>query len=579
MDKVYVVILFLLPLISLLVSVVEVFLPKVVLDGISQNKSIPVLISEIAMLVVFIAIFKFLQVKFKNVIEIKSWEFYFLYGQRQVEKKKMTVNYNVLASPYGKQISEKAFYSVCGNPESSFVSLLSHLKDSVVNLITIICFGIILSTLNPLIIIFLLLSYIIDGIVALILEKHKKILRENDAEIWRKKRYISQYTTLADFAKDIRIFNLKELINTKRKLLLKEEIKNTDKKEIFTIVQLLIEALLVLLRDGLAYGYLVYKAVNYSMSIGDFALYFTIISCFGMFLQNLVNSIQGTSQANNNMKFFREFIDCEDEKTDGKSIASLKNHTIRLEHVSFSYPGSKTTILKDINIVIEHGKSYALVGVNGVGKTTLAKLLCGLLRPTEGKIFMDDIDITEISEVEYYNCFSAIFQDSCLMPVSIAQNITLKHENFDEKKLKKCIKDAGLEEKIASLENGYETVIGKQFDDSAIELSGGEIQKILLARALYKDESILILDEPTAAMDPVSEEQLYKKYKDLTKGKTSVYITHRLSSTRFCETILLLAGNEIKECGTHEELYEMGGKYRELFDVSAKYYNEVRENV
>lgn len=578
-EKKYMIVLFLLPIISLSVSIADVFLPKTVLDRIIQNQAMPSLIYETTIFILFIATFKILQAKFKNILEIKSWEFYFSYGQRQVEKKKMTVDYNIYSSPYGKLVSERALYSVCGNPESSFVSLFSSLKDCIVNLITIICFSIILSKLNPLIVIFLLLSYIIDGIVALMIETYKKKLRETDAGIWQKKRYISQHTTLADFAKDIRIFNLKELINVKQKIVSKEDIKNTDKKEIFTIIQILIEAMLVFLRDGAAYCYLVYKTLNHNITIGDFTLYFTIITCFGIYLQNSVNCIQKSAQANNNLKFFREFMDCADEQSDIKNVLPIKKHTIRLENVGFSYPNSDTMTLKNINLIIEPDKSYALVGINGVGKTTLAKLLCGLLRPTEGKIFIDDIDITKISSAEYYNCFSVIFQESCLMPVSIAENITLTHKNFDEKKLKNCIEDAELEEKIASLKYGYKTIIGKQFDESGTELSGGETQKVLLARALYKDAPILILDEPTAAMDPVSEEHLYKKYRNLTKGKTSIFITHRLSSTRFCEKVLLLDGNEIKECGTHEELYNLNGKYRKLFDISAKFYNEVKEDV
>ena len=245
--------------------------------------------------------------------------------------------------------------------------------------------------------------------------------------------------------------------------------------------------------------------------------------------------------------------------------------------------GRKTEIpvLKNINLTVKAGEKLAIVGENGAGKTTFVKLLCGLLRPQEGRIFVNDTELTDFEQEDYRSLFSAVFQKSGLLPVSIRDNIALniwEEDGPDEQEVLKavwrCIRLANLEEKVRSLPEGLDTHLVKRIAEHGTELSGGELQRLLLARALYKDAPVLILDEPTAALDPIAENEIYQAYHKLTEGKTSVFISHRLASTRFCDLILVMENGEIVESGTHDELMARRGRYAEMFEVQSRYYRE-----
>ena len=232
--------------------------------------------------------------------------------------------------------------------------------------------------------------------------------------------------------------------------------------------------------------------------------------------------------------------------------------------------------MEDLSFRIEPGEKLALVGTNGAGKTTLTKLMCGLLLPTEGTVLIDGHPLQEYNRDEMYTLFGLVPQNYSLLPISIAHNIACTDEEskIDRQKLEECIRLAGLEEKIASLPLGMDTPLNRQINPDGITLSGGESQKLLLARLLYRSPKCVILDEPTAALDPIAEDKMYRSYNEIIEGSTSVFISHRLASTRFCDRIFLLDGARFAETGTHEELMAAGKKYRELFDIQSKYYKE-----
>ncbi|MBQ9854990.1 MAG: ABC transporter ATP-binding protein, partial [Clostridia bacterium] len=208
------------------------------------------------------------------------------------------------------------------------------------------------------------------------------------------------------------------------------------------------------------------------------------------------------------------------------------------------------------------------------GKTTLIKLICGFLDPTEGRVLLDGRDIREYNRRDYYTMFSAVFQNFSLLAGTIATNVAQDSEGIDMERVKDCVRKAGLSGKIESLKDGYETYLNREVFEDAILLSGGETQRLMLARALYKDAPFIVLDEPTAALDPIAESEMYQKYNEMTGGKSSIYISHRLASTRFCDRIIMIMDGGIGEEGTHEELLMKGGKYAELFEVQSKYYKE-----
>ena len=232
-------------------------------------------------------------------------------------------------------------------------------------------------------------------------------------------------------------------------------------------------------------------------------------------------------------------------------------------------------MIHHFSLALEPGEHLAVVGLNGAGKTTLVKLLCGLTEPTEGTVTYNGTDIREYNREEYYRLFGAVFQDYSLLPVTIEEIVAEEEElNVDHERVETCLKQAGLWEKVSSLPEGVKSKYNRAFWDDGINLSGGETQKLLLARALYRNAPVIVLDEPTAALDPVSENRLYETYDEVMQGKTTIFISHRLASTRFCHRIVLIDHGQIAEEGTHEELLAKKGRYYELFETQAKYYRE-----
>ena len=223
------------------------------------------------------------------------------------------------------------------------------------------------------------------------------------------------------------------------------------------------------------------------------------------------------------------------------------------------------------------GEKLAVVGLNGAGKTTLVKLLCGLLDPTEGTVFLNDVDVKTFDRDAYYTLFSAVFQEYALLSTTVAENVAQADEKIDEARVWDCLEKAGLSQAIRALPQGIHTHVGREVYLDGVLFSGGQTQRLMLARALYKNGPILMLDEPTAALDPIAEDDIYQKYSAMTQGKTSVFISHRLASTRFCDRILFLDHGQIAEEGTHEALLAKNGGYAALFEVQSRYYQEGRE--
>ena len=263
----------------------------------------------------------------------------------------------------------------------------------------------------------------------------------------------------------------------------------------------------------------------------------------------------------------------------GKGVELPKEYElpcdIELRNIYYKYPGAEDYTIKNINLHIKKGEKLALVGVNGAGKTTLVKLICGLYTPTKGEIYINGKKSSSYNRDEYYTLFSVVFQDIHLLPVSIEKNISLQlEEEINSEKVDKVIKMSGLMEKVKSLEKGKDTLLVKSVYKEAIELSGGEMQKLMLARALYKNGPIIILDEPTAALDPIAENEIYRQYNQLTKEHTSIFISHRLSSTRFCDRIVFIQDGKIIEEGDHYSLMELDGEYKNMFDKQSHYYKD-----
>lgn len=272
---------------------------------------------------------------------------------------------------------------------------------------------------------------------------------------------------------------------------------------------------------------------------------------------------------------FVKFMDYPPAMQKGDRKVKDGMHVFEFCNVSFAYPGSNVEVLKNVNLTIREGEHLSVVGLNGAGKTTMIKLLCRLYDPTGGEIRMDGIDIREYDYQEYMKAFAPVFQDFKLFAFSVQENLLLKDnlDTADVQIAENTLKKVGMDEKVRSFANGMETTLFKQFDKDGIEPSGGEQQKLAIARALIKDAPVVILDEPTAALDPIAEYEIYRQFEDLVKGKTAIYISHRLSSCQFCDKIAVFSEGNVKEYGTHSELVgKKDGIYAEMFAAQAQYY-------
>lgn len=328
------------------------------------------------------------------------------------------------------------------------------------------------------------------------------------------------------------------------------------------------------LRDGISYFYIGTLAIKHKISIGDFSMCVAAASSLYWSLAGIVAGVQQITQKCNYAYQFLKFLDYPAAMEKGSRKVSGEKHIIEFSHVSFKYPRSENFVLRDVNLTIASGEHLAVVGLNGAGKTTFIKLLCRLYDVTEGEIRIDGINIKEYEEEEYRKLFAVVFQDFQLFAFSLKENIVLAGKE-EEAQVERVLQLAGLYEDAKKLDKGLDTMLYKSFDEHGTELSGGQKQKTAISRALYRNAPIVILDEPTAALDPVAEYEIYKQFHSLVGGKTAIYISHRLSSCKFCDHIAVFAQDTIMEYGSHEELVSMeSGIYAKMFAAQAQYYVE-----
>ena len=400
--------------------------------------------------------------------------------------------------------------------------------------------------------------------------------RSEELELTKKIEYANKTATSREFAKDIRMFGLRGWLEDLWGSTMRLYSAFCAKRERKYIWANIIDIVLTFLRNGIAYAFLIGITVKNGLPASQFLLYFAALSGFAQWVVEILDKLSVMHKQSLDISTIREFLDWDEpfDLNGGERIAfePNKQYEIRLDDVSFRYPKADKDTLSHINLTVHPGEKLAIVGLNGAGKTTLVKLVCGFLDPTEGRILLNGEDIRKFNRNDYYALFSAVFQEFSVLDVTVKENVAQCVDGIDETRVWQCIDKAGLTEKIQSLPKGIETHLGRRVFKDGVEFSGGQTQRLMLARALYKNAPILVLDEPTAALDPIAENDIYQKYNDMTHGRTSFFISHRLASTRFCDRIIFVDGGKIAEEGTHDELLKNGGGYAYLFEVQSKYY-------
>ena len=337
-------------------------------------------------------------------------------------------------------------------------------------------------------------------------------------------------------------------------------------------------AVFLVARDIVAYGLLIRQVLAGQLSVAEFTFFIGIISGFTAWLTEMVTNFSYLRKAAIQQGYLRAYMEMDDclMQGSGEELAPLScPPSIEFRDVTFTYPETDKPVLEHLNLTIRPGQKIALVGANGAGKTTLVKLLTGLYRPDSGEILLGGRNIESYSQEEYFDLIGTVFQEPFLMAFSIEENIACCDEQqADHQRVCRCLQRAGLWERIERLPKGVKTPYTKELYEDGESFSGGEAQRLMLARALYKDAPVMVLDEPTAALDPLAEAQMYAQYNDLTADKTSIFISHRLSSTQFCDRVLYLEGGKIVEDGTHQQLMALGGSYAKMFAYQAYYYQK-----
>ena len=475
------------------------------------------------------------------------------------------------------KLSEQASIYCCSNNEAT-EAIWDTLTQLLTNVLCFVFYTGLLLMIKPIMLIIILVTTLIGFFINNYLSEYKYKHKEELAEQDKRLGYINESSRSLKFAKDIRIFGLRTWLNELHdKSIAALQAFNNKVSGVYFWARVA-DLVLAFLRNALAYVYLIGLVINNKISVAEFLLYFSAVEGFSTLVTGVMTQLNVLKKQSLDICVVREVLDYPEvfKFEDGQDLVvdTNKEYTIELKNVSFRYPGKNKNILTNINLTIKHNEKIAIVGLNGAGKTTLVKLICGYYDPTEGEILLNGVNIKTFNREHYYKMFSAVFQNFSLLAGTVATNVAQMEENVNFELVYDCIEKAGLKEKIESLPEKYNSKLNREVYEDATNLSGGELQRLMLARALYKDAPIIVLDEPTSALDPIAEADIYNKYNELAKNKSSLFISHRLASTRFCDRILFIGDEQILEEGTHEELLALGGKYAELFEVQSKYYRE-----
>ena len=572
-------------LLGSIIPYLEIYLPKFVVELVTNRYSMQ---QAVRNMVLFGLFFVFVEAVKGGCEQGK----YFLYNGKRNDVaamlflKSLRIPFSNTEEGDANNLYWKALHSVDSGDYSAMYRFSYDTVNILINLICFFLYSTVLGYLNLWIMILLLVLSLLQYALCISEVRYMERYRDRYAQFYKKRSYLHSVMGKEEAAKDIRIFPMKQWLNYHNDVLI--SLKRGIDKEKMTREKIYWQAgsLLALGRDLFAYIYLIRQAQAGIIDAGEFVLYFGAITGFAVFVNSIMTSFASLQEGNISLNHLRTYLELEEEDVHSgfRSIRELQTPvSFTFRDVSFRYPSKEEGVKGDpgqwifrhLNLTIHGGEKIAIVGTNGAGKTTLVKLLCGLYEPQEGEILVNGIPIREFPKEELYRLYAAVFQEPFIMPFTLGENLALS-KNYDKERCISALEEAGLMELFQKRGYTLDTYFGKDMGEDGIELSGGQKQRFLLARALYKDAPVLILDEPTAALDPIAESEIYDEYAKLSKDKTAIFISHRLASTRFSDRILLIGNQGILEEGTHEELIQKNGVYAEMFEVQKSYYEKER---
>lgn len=549
---------------------INLMMLKFIIDELTGAQRIPYFIGLVGIAMSANFILNVLQNILKTWVAIKDNDL--MNGfDLMIGEKVMSLDFEMVEDPEILDLKERALFPV--HNQGVFQNVIEQAMTLVSQVITMIGLIAILTTLNPLLIIFL---FVMAAITTLINKKTQKVmydLYQLLIPVNRKFGYYAKVTTDFSYGKDIRLYEMDKL------LIDRIAEYNETSLSVFTKLYVILgrylgyNELVLQLQMVLVYVYMAYKVVTKSIGFGDFTMYASAATQFGQCLSIVGSTYMEMSQMCRYLEPYLEFEALKSTRSNGKrTLDSSLTPTIEFRGVSFKYPKSDAYALKDVNITIKAGEKLSIVGLNGAGKTTFIKLLTRLYEPTEGGIYLNGINILEYDLKSYLELMSVVFQDFKLLAFSVKENIVFDEE-VDDDSVISILKEAGFEQDLNKLPKGIHTPIYKTFEEDGIEFSGGQSQKIAIARAIYKDSPLVILDEPTSALDPIAEYEIYRRFNELVGDKTTIYISHRLSSCLFCDQIAVFKDGRMVEYGTHQDLiHQNDGLYQEMYQAQAQYY-------
>lgn len=543
-------------------------LPALVINGISNHMGSSIVL-KIAIVLGMLLLCNVTMTYISNI-----YETYLLNNKMgflsELFRKKMKLDYAYIESAEGQNKYENALMSIL-NDNSGIPGMISLIGPVMGNVLGLVVNLIVLSEFNWYIVIVLIITAIIHLFIAAKIRVRQNTLREPAAESAKQLNYMFHYVVETTSAREIKVFSMQSWLQNTIDHIIQMRLAIANKSTSYNFYLAFSDSFMLIIRDAFAYFVTIYAVFANQIEVWEFVLYFGLIACVSTYFTELSNNLASLGQKNMEIITYREFVD---KKCSDTGMELNKNEKIRIElkDVSFKFKEDGPYILKDINLTLDGNEKIALVGENGAGKSTLVKIICGLYKPTTGKVLVNGIDLEKIKLSDYQKFLATAFQDTYVLPMSIGENIAFEEATSDVEEIRKCLKMAGLDGELLD-----ETKpLTKMLFPNGIVPSGGQEQKIVLARVAYKliygKAQVLILDEPTAAMDAISEKNFYEKYINLAKDKNCILISHRLKSTSFCDSIIVMENGKIIERGTHESLMQGDTHYKSMYQIQSSYY-------